>query len=161
MKEFISAMAVVVALYGTAHAQDAQKGYAAFSTGDYATALQEWRPLAKQGHAAAQFSLGVMYGNGEGVPQDYTEAVNWHRRAAEQGQAFSQYSLGWIYQRGEGVPQDNILAHMWYNIGIANGNTLSSSIRDIIAESMTPQDISTAQAMARDCMSSNYQNCGY
>jgi TPR repeat protein len=167
MKKFISALAVVLALsvsslnYGTAQAQDFQKGAAAYDAGDYATALQEWRPLAEQGDADAQFGLGVMYGNGEGVPQDYTEAVNWHRRAAEQGQAFSQYSLGWIYQRGEGVPQDNILAHMWYNIGIANGNTLSSSIRDIIAESMTPQDISTAQAMARDCMSSNYQNCGY
>ena len=50
MKKIISALAVVVALsmsslnYGTAHAQDFDKGIAAYSAGDYATALQEWKP---------------------------------------------------------------------------------------------------------------------
>ena len=33
--------------------------------------------------------------------------------------------------------------------------------RDIIAKKMTPQDISKAQAMASECMSSDYKNCGY
>jgi hypothetical protein len=66
-----------------------------------------------------------------------------------------------MYGNGLGVPQDNILAHMWYNIGGANGDEIGSENRDIAAKHMTPQDISTAQAMARDCMSSNYQNCGY
>ena len=56
-------------------AADFQKGLAAGNRGDYATALREWRPLAKQGHAAAQFNLGLMYGLGKGVLQDYKEAV--------------------------------------------------------------------------------------
>ena len=30
---------------------DLQKGAAAFLSGDYATALREWRPLAEQGDA--------------------------------------------------------------------------------------------------------------
>lgn len=60
-----------------------------------------------------------------------------------------------------GVPQDNLMVHMWYNIASANGSETASEARDRIAEEMTPQDISTAQAMARECMSSNYQNCGY
>ena len=34
---------------------------AAAKRGDYATALREWRPLAKQGDADAQYNLGVMY----------------------------------------------------------------------------------------------------
>ena len=65
-----------------------------------------------------------------------------------------------MYDNGHGVPQDNILAHMWFNISSANGNENGSEFRDIVAKGMTPQDMSTAQAMARDCMSSNYQNCG-
>ena len=41
MKKFISAVAVVVALSGTAQAQDYDKGVAAYNAGDYATARQE------------------------------------------------------------------------------------------------------------------------
>jgi uncharacterized protein len=62
-------------------AQDVDKGLEAANRGDFATALQEWRPLAEQGNADAQFNLGVMYSKGRGVPQDYVEAVNWYRRA--------------------------------------------------------------------------------
>jgi uncharacterized protein len=167
MKKFISALAVVVVLsvsslnYGTAQAQDFDKGLAAAQAGDYATALQEWRPLAEQGDAEAQYNLGIMYSNGQGVIQDDTEAVNWYRKAAEQGSARAQFNLGGMYSMGQGVIQDNILAHMWYNIGGANGNEKGSEVRDIIAKSMTPQAIEQAQAMARGCMSSNYRNCGY
>jgi hypothetical protein len=46
---------------------DLAAGARAFLSGDYATAMREWRPLAKQGLAIAQLNLGIMYGNGEGV----------------------------------------------------------------------------------------------
>ena len=49
---------------------DYQKGLDAANRGDFATALREWTPLAKQGNAIAQYNLGVMYANGLGVPQD-------------------------------------------------------------------------------------------
>jgi TPR repeat protein len=61
------------------------EGWAAYERGDYATAYEEFLPIAEQGDAFAQFSLGIMYDNGEGVPQDYAEAVKWYRLAAEQG----------------------------------------------------------------------------
>ena len=64
-------------------AQDFSKGYDAYQAGDYATALQEWTPLAADGDADAQNNLGLMYGNGQGVPQDGTEAVRWYRLAAD------------------------------------------------------------------------------
>ena len=59
------------------------EGVAAYHRGDYATALREWRPLAKQGNAKAQYHLGVMYSKGEGVPQDNAKALQWWRKAAE------------------------------------------------------------------------------
>ena len=39
------------------------------------------RSLATEGDAAAQFDLGFMYRNGEGVPQDNGEALRWYRLA--------------------------------------------------------------------------------
>jgi uncharacterized protein len=63
---------------------DFQKGLNAASSGDYATALREWIPLAEKGDADAQYSLGVMYGRGgNGVLQDYKTAVKWYTLAAE------------------------------------------------------------------------------
>jgi TPR repeat protein len=50
--------------------------------------------LAEQGDAEAQFNLGVMYANGEGVPKDDVEAVKWYRKSAEQGYALAQFNLG-------------------------------------------------------------------
>jgi uncharacterized protein len=62
-------------------AQDFDNGVKAYKNGDFATALKEWRPLAEQGNAAAQFNLALMYDNGTGVPQDYAQAVEWYRRS--------------------------------------------------------------------------------
>ena len=62
-------------------------GQAAYDRGDYATALQLWRPLADQGDASAQSSLGAMYAFGKGVQRDDAVAVTWFRKAAEQGHA--------------------------------------------------------------------------
>ena len=73
------------------------KGVAAYERGDYATALKEFRVLAEQGDATAQFILGVMYHDGRGVTQDYKEAVKWHRKAADQGNALAQFNLGVMY----------------------------------------------------------------
>lgn len=51
------------------------KGFAAYKSGDYETALGEWMPLAEQGNANAQYNLGQMYNKGEGVLQNYKTAA--------------------------------------------------------------------------------------
>ena len=102
-----------------------------------------------------------MYDSGDGVLQDYAEAVKWFRLAAEQGNASAQNNLGTMYEVGNGVLQDNIRAHMWYNIASANGDEKAGEWRDERAGLMTSADISEAQKMARECMNSNYQNCGW
>ena len=79
----------------------------AYERGDYATALAGFQNYAEQGNAAAQSNLGVMYANGEGVPEDDAEAVRWYRLAAEQGYAAAQFNLGFMYANGEGVPEDD------------------------------------------------------
>jgi TPR repeat protein len=49
-----------------------------------------WDKVTEQGGAVAQFNLGIMYNNGQGVPQDDAEAAAWCHKAAEQGHADAQ-----------------------------------------------------------------------
>ncbi len=131
------------------------EGMAAYNRGDYATALREWRPLAKQGNAKAQFNLGLMYSKGRGVPQDYTEAARWYRRAAEQGVAQAQYTLGFMYSKGRAVPQDYAQAHMWYSLAVSRyppSKDRDKAVfnRNIITAKMTPAQIAEAQKLARE-----------
>ena len=70
---------------------DWEKGYAAFKSGDYATALREWTPSAKQGYADAQYNLDLMYVKVQGVPKNYKTAVKWYRLAAKQGCALGYH----------------------------------------------------------------------
>lgn len=93
---------------------DFAKGLVAAQSGDYATALKEWTPLAEQGNANAQYSLGIMYHNGEGVIQDYKTAAKWYTRSAERGFAVAQYNLAKMYGQGKGVIQDYKIAVKWY-----------------------------------------------
>ena len=53
------------------------KGWDAYQSGDFRTALREWNPLAEAGLPQAQFFLGKMYQEGQGVVQDYVYAYMW------------------------------------------------------------------------------------
>ena len=144
----VAALAVGLAM--PAWGQDFDAGVAAFERGDYAAALREWRPLAEQGYADAQTALGIMYRNGDGVPQDYVEAVAWYRLAAEQGHAGAQNNLGAMYYNGEGVPQDHVQAHMWLSLAASRGHDKARNNRDAVAEEMTREQIAEAQRLARE-----------
>ena len=50
------------------------------------TAADWYTKAAEQGHAKAQFNLGVMYRNGEGVPRDYVQAYFWWSLSGAQGE---------------------------------------------------------------------------
>ena len=163
-------LAVVAALLitlTTAHAADFDKGFAAYGAGDYATAFVEFSELAELGNADAHYGLALMYYLGKGVVQDYTEAAKYYTFAATQegtiarARAIAQNMLGVMYYAGDGVLQDYILAHMWANIAAANGNEKGANNRDFYTEKMVQADIATAQKMARECMASNYESCGY
>lgn len=55
---------------------------------DYEEAVSWFYKAAEQGHAEAQFNLGVMYFKGKGViDRDYFEAERWFQKAADQGHA--------------------------------------------------------------------------
>lgn len=113
MKHLLAAL-ILFLLIAPAYAQDFEKGKAAWARLDYAAALREWRPLAEQGHANAQFQLALMYGQGQGVAKDFEQAAKWLRKAAEQGLASAQSLLGLLYAEGQGVPKNFAKSAKWY-----------------------------------------------
>ena len=106
---------------GTAAAVPIDNALTAYDNGDYTQAIRILRPLAVQGNAIAQFGLGWMHDQGQGVGRDYQAAVQWYRLAAAQGNAAAQFNLGWMYDQGRGVNRDYQEAEKWYRLAAAQG----------------------------------------
>ncbi|MBI1495556.1 tetratricopeptide repeat protein [Halocynthiibacter styelae] len=121
-------------------AQDFNTGEAFYSTGDYANAMEEWRPLAEQGDMRAQFFLGEMYAFGLGLSKNRSEAMRWFLLAAEQGHPDAQYNVGRLYDEesdwstGEtfveflsrgGIIEDPTEAARWYRLAAQQGHAIA------------------------------------
>lgn len=134
-----------------------------FTKVDFKEAMK-WNLLAAdKGVAAAQANIAAMYYEGQGVAQDYKEAAKWMRLAAEQGDGESQVNLGTMYTASQGVERDLLRGYMWTSIGL---ETLpmppadKKSMLDSYSETLSAQEISRAQAMAKSCKELKFRNCG-
>ena len=85
------------------------------------SAMKKIQHAANSGDAVAEFELGILYKNGQGVPQDYAQAASWYRKAADQGVAVAQLHLGTLYFKGQGVPQDSAQAEYFFEKAAAQG----------------------------------------
>ena len=79
---------ILLSLTG-AQAQDLKKGLQAYKSGDYATAIKEWRPLEEAGDPGAQYNLGFNYVQGKGIAKDLVQAYFWFGLAARQGRGIA------------------------------------------------------------------------
>ena len=66
-----------------------------------------------------------------------------------------------MYLLGNGVIEDYVLAYMWLKVSAANGNVSAAEARNRISALMSNDQITQAQALARQCINSNYTDCGY
>jgi len=80
---------------------------------------------AERGNADAQYKLGVMYANGQGVTRNDAEAVKWYAKSAGQGHAGAQIDLGFMYFNGRGVAQNDAEAVKWYKKAAEQGNAVA------------------------------------
>jgi len=85
IKSLLATLVVSLCLAAPVLAGPYEDGRAAWMRKDYVTALRLMRPLAEQGNAGAQFTLGGMYLLGNGVPPDYVMGYMWLNLAAAQG----------------------------------------------------------------------------
>jgi len=94
----------------------------AIARGSYTDAAGILKPLAAAADAAAQFRLGMLYLQGQGVARSDQEAVRLFERAAEQGNARAQMALGDLYAAGRGVTRDDAEARAWYQKAATQGD---------------------------------------
>ncbi|KAG0375741.1 hypothetical protein BGX24_008705, partial [Mortierella sp. AD032] len=77
---------------------------------------------ANLGSANAQYQIGVMYNNGEGVPTSGSNAMKWFTKAATQSHTSAQHQMGLLYRDGTldeldlegGVFKNSTTAMAWF-----------------------------------------------
>src|SRR5437762_9673145 len=108
VQSLLGALAIAAILGTTAEAGPLEDGIDAYHEKAYAMAAELWRPLAEAGNAPAQYLLGSLYVEGNGVEHDDATAFMWFQRAANQGDAASQYIVGASYAGGRGVQKSYV-----------------------------------------------------
>jgi TPR repeat protein len=107
---------------GSAAAGALDDGLAAYTAGDYQRAFDAWKPLAEAGDADAQYNIGLLYMNGQGVAKNSRFARQLFMAAAEQGQPDAQYNLGLMYYQGNTVFRSNKDAFTWWQKAAAQNH---------------------------------------
>ena len=82
-----------VAVFSVPVWADYETGVKAVMMGDYPTAMKNFRAAAERGDAKAQFELGLMYEQGDGVDRNFAEAARWYRKAMAQGHELAEKAL--------------------------------------------------------------------
>jgi len=136
---------------------------------------------AELGDAEAQDRLGDLYEAGsQQTLKDFDMAARYFAQSAQQANDYGMMSLGLAFIRGQGVEQNKVQAYFWLSlsnlrksvstgIGLARLQLLQrtpgyesygddmldrSTVRDELAQTMTPQEIAEAQRLARDWLPS-------
>jgi uncharacterized protein len=104
------------------YADDFQEGIVSLKQKDFKTALEKLLPLAKKGHAEAQYVIGFIYYLGHETTINYEKAFKWYMKSAEQGNKGAQTSLGVMYYHGDGVTKSFSEALKWYKLSAAQGD---------------------------------------
>lgn len=114
VKIVLSAAMLFSVITFNVQAKDYNDGFLAAEGGDFNSAVQQWGPLAEQGHAIAQFNLALLYHSGLGVDLDEAKAVSWYKKSASNGYYKAQEYLAVGYREGWfGLPKDSKKASYW------------------------------------------------
>jgi TPR repeat protein len=119
----------------------------AYLHGDYEKARTDIEFLARGGEARAQYDLGLMYDQGQGVPQSDAKAMEWYERAAQQGEPRAQYNLGLMHLNGQGVPPDLVKAYYWISLSANRGNAHALDARDYVSEKMSAEQLTQGKRL--------------
>jgi TPR repeat protein len=125
---------------------DRNDGVYAYLQGDYQTAYNVMISLANTSDdKLAQYYLGVMYMQGQGVSRDYIVASEWLRKASKQGLASAMYKLAELYSKGQGVPQDIEFAYIWYSVAATHGHQKSIDILESVKSRLSTEELAASK----------------
>ena len=142
----------MIGMAAPAWADDFDHAFNAYAAGDFAAARTMLDKLAVDGDIRAQYLMGRIFSEGEGVPKDDVVGVKWYSLAAFSGDTVSQLALGTMYVNGRGVAQDLVQAYGWFTIVAQDSSrdmtNQALEVRDLIEQLMSTQDINEAEAFA-------------
>jgi TPR repeat protein len=110
--------------------------------------LARLRANSDHGNVEAQFELGKMYANGDGVPRNDEEALKWFQLAAAQGHANAQYYLGLMYKDGQGTEKNFVEAYKWLSLSAVRGSPNAEVRMNELGRLMSREQIAEAQRAA-------------
>lgn len=132
----------------------------AYAERDFASARVLCRPLADAGLADAQYVLGEMYQNGDGVARDAGQAAAWYRRAALQGHGDAAFALGMLYRYGIGIARDPVEAYAWFTRAAEAGNAEAAQARALVARNLSSAQVADGRARAARYAGSSQASAG-
>jgi TPR repeat protein len=99
---------------------------------------------AQGGHTAAQYSIALMYFQGEGTGKDLNESIHWLTEASKGGSGEAQHQLSTFLYHGVGCKQDIEKAAYWCRQAAYNGVldamfTFGGMLRNGVGVSKDPQ----------------------
>jgi TPR repeat protein len=142
-------LCVALVLGSSAARADFNDGVVAYLMGDYERAYATMRSLAEAtDHAYAEYYLGMMYLNGQGVEQSYKEAGEWFLKAAKNRVPQAQNKLAGLYAEGRGMPRDMERAYAWYRVAAAHNHQLSIEALDGARARLSPEELAEAEKLA-------------
>jgi uncharacterized protein len=129
------------------------EGSEAYSVGDYAKAMVEFKTAAEQGDPKAEYYVGFLYYRGYGVTKDFAEAAKWFGKAAAKGDSLAQYYAGKMNEKGEGAEKNLVQAHAWFSLSAKNAPSARDAAytREEIGKlerKMNPEQIASAKQLA-------------
>lgn len=103
-------------------AADLKSAEAAYQRGEYEEVVRLLTPMAESGVLEAQYRLGLMFGNGQGVPPDQGKAGEWFEKATATLDPGACFNLGVMYYQGQGLPRDYREAARWFRKAAERGD---------------------------------------
>ena len=137
--------------YQTATAGPYEDANAALMRGDGSGALRIMVPLAVRGQGEAQFVVGMLYLQGNGVLQDVDQAVTWLSKAGEKGHIRAQMTLAGLFLDPNSPKRDNEAGIGWYRKAAEAGDASAQTILGQYYRQgfVLSQDFATAAAWFR------------
>ncbi len=153
MKRFLASLLLLLVSISPAQA-DFNDGVVAYLMGKYDRAFAIMRPLAGSAdHGYAQYYIGMMYFQGQGVEHNYEEAGKWFRKASKHNIPNAQYKLANLYMKGFGVPRDYEYAYAWYRTGAAHHHKLSINALNAARQNLSVEELKQAENLAVEFIS--------
>lgn len=125
--------------------------------------VKQLEAAAQSGDAQAQFELGALYANGDGVTQSDEKAYKSFDAAAKQGHQGAQLSLAFMYANGSYVKKDLAQSYVWGQVVTLNGmdGTVVTDVIKMQAETahLSDADFERLDKIAKQCIETSYKEC--